>query len=124
MDPLIGYLVLCEALCAAPQFAGSWNFGPSASSNITVAEVVGALAQKWGPDAKWEIRKKDDLHEAAFLQLDCSKAISRLRWRPLIEFEATLALTVDWYRAFSEGRDMRKFTLGQIEKIASAAQGG
>ena len=124
MDPLIGYLVLCEALCAAPRFAGSWNFGPSASSNITVAEVVDALAKNWGPDAKWEIRKNDEFHEAAILQLDCSKTISRLKWRPLIEFEATLALTVDWYRAFGEGRDMRKFTLGQIEKIASAAQGG
>jgi CDP-glucose 4,6-dehydratase len=122
MDPLIGYLALCEALCAAPQFAGSWNFGPCASSNITVAEVVGALAQKWGPDAKWEIGKKDGLHEAAFLQLDCSKAVSRLKWRPLIEFEATLALTVDWYRAFSEGGDMRQFTLGQIDKIAGNAR--
>ena len=122
MDPLIGYLALCEALCAAPQFAESWNFGPSASSNTTVSEVAGALAKNWGPGAEWEIRRKDDLHEAAVLQLDCSKATSRLKWRPLIEFEATLALTVDWYRAFSQGCDMRKFTLAQIDKITSNAQ--
>jgi CDP-glucose 4,6-dehydratase len=121
MDPLIGYLTLCEALCGAPHFAESWNFGPSVSGNITVAAVAGALARNWGPDARWEIRRNDDLREAAVLQLDCSKTISRLKWRPLMEFEVALALTVDWYRAFGKGRDMRKFTLGQIDKIASKA---
>jgi CDP-glucose 4,6-dehydratase len=122
MDPLIGYLALCEALYAAPEFAESWNFGPSAGNNITVAQVTGALAKNWGPDAKWEIRRNDDFHEAAILQLDCSKTVSRLKWRPLIDYDTALALTVDWYRAFKEGRDMRKFTLDQIDKIASNAQ--
>ena len=118
MDPLIGYLALCEALCTAAEFAESWNFGPSTSSNISVAQVAGALAKNWGPDAKWETGGNDNLHEAAVLQLDCSKTVSRLKWRPLLEFDASLAMTVDWYRAFNEGLDMRKFTLGQIDKIA------
>jgi CDP-glucose 4,6-dehydratase len=123
MDPLIGYLTLCEALCTTSQFAESWNFGPSTGGIITVAEVAAMLAKKWGPDAKWEPGKNDGLHEANILQLDCSKSISRLKWRPSIEFDATLTLTVDWYRAFNEGHDMRKFTLGQIDKIVGNFQG-
>ena len=90
MDPLIGYLTLCEALCTTPGFAESWNFGPSTGGMTTVAEVADMLAKKWGPDAKWEPGKNDGLHEAAILQLDCSKSISRLKWRPSIEFDATL----------------------------------
>jgi len=121
-DPLIGYLLLCEALCAAPEFASSWNFGPLTRSQITVAEVASALARNWGPDAKWEIAGSDDLREAAVLQLDCSKTVSRLKWRPLTEHDAAVALTVDWYRAFNEGRDMRKFSLGQIDSIVGNFQ--
>jgi hypothetical protein len=40
-----------------------------------------------------------------------------------MEFETALALTVDWYRAFHQGRDMRKFTLDQIDKLAGNFQG-
>jgi CDP-glucose 4,6-dehydratase len=121
-DPLVGYLLLCEALYTSAEFASSWNFGPLTASHVAVAELADALARNWGPDAKWEIAGSDHFHEAAVLQLDCSKAVGRLNWRPLTEYDATLALTVDWYRAFNEGHDMRRFSLGQIARIASKFQ--
>ncbi len=41
-------------------------------------------------------------HEAHALRLDCSKARSRLGWRPRLDFATTLQMTAEWYRATIE----------------------
>jgi len=41
----------------------------------------------------------DQPHEAARLELDCSKAHEELQWRPKIDLDTALTLTAEWYRA-------------------------
>jgi CDP-glucose 4,6-dehydratase len=55
LDPLAGYLLLAEKLCATPaDCAEAWNFGPAPDQVMTVANVVDAVAKKWGGGARWE----------------------------------------------------------------------
>lgn len=118
LDPIMGYLTLAERLVRdGRDFATAWNFGPSAASEVRVEYIVDSLADLWGGSARWERNTGSQPHEAACLKLDCSKALTRLNWRPLIDLDDALKFTVEWYRAFDAGEDMRRITLAQIEKL-------
>lgn len=117
LDPVIGYIVLAERLVRDGNFSEGWNFGPDAESAISVAALVANLAEKWGPDAKWEIDTADHPHEAAYLSLNIAKARKRLGWHPTIDLDQALQLTADWYRALADRSNMRNVTLAQIDKV-------
>jgi len=120
LDPVGGYLRLAQCLYQdGSRYAEGWNFGPMASSEVPVSEVVSRVVQAWGNSASWEIERGAHPHEAAYLKLDCSKASSRLNWVPAIEFEKAIALTTDWYRAFANKEDLRAVTEAQIEDFLS-----
>lgn len=122
LDPLIGYLVLAQCLASdASDAAEAWNFGPGTDSEVSVATLVEDLFKLWGPPARWELDRDNHPHEAAILRLDCSKAQSRLDWRPLIGFATALEMTVAWYRAFAAGDDMRAFSQNQVEDLMDKA---
>lgn len=117
LEPLAGYLSLAEKLYLEGQaFAEGWNFGPSDTDARPVAEVVSRLAELWGKGASWRPSPGAHPHEARLLRLDCSKARARLSWRPRLALDQALVGTVEWYRAWSERADMRKFSDGQIER--------
>jgi CDP-glucose 4,6-dehydratase len=119
LDPILAYVLLIEHLVdsSGKDFAQSWNFGPSSSDNAAVSFVADSLVRLWGGAARWVQDEGEHPHEAASLKLDCTKAIARLKWRPMIGLKHALALTVDWYRTFERGNNMRDFTIGQIEQI-------
>lgn len=119
LEPLAGYLAVARRLAAeGPAWGEGWNFGPGEEGERTVAAVVERLAALWGDGARWAVTGEPQPHEARFLKLDCSKARARLGWRPRLDFAATLALAVDWRRAYVEGGDMRATTLAQIAGYA------
>lgn len=120
LDPVIGYLTLVQRLVQdGRQLAEGWNFGPHEDSEVPVSLLVKTLAAHWGTDARWDLDDGDNPHEAAYLKLDCSKARTRLAWRPVIEFERAVRLSSDWYRAFQRGADMRAVTLEQISEVVT-----
>lgn len=119
LDPVSGYLALAQRLTSEQDgqgFAEGWNFGPRASSMVTVSEIIEKLIRIWG-EAAWRIDRGEHVHEAAVLSLDCAKAAERLGWRSMIDLETTLQLTSEWYRSHHEGADMREVTLAQIERF-------
>ncbi len=101
LDPLRGYLMLGRALVEHGQeYATAWNFGPAESETVAVRDVVQRIVRLWD---KVAIRIPTDAagpHEAHLLQLDCSKAHSKLGWQPLVNLDDTVQMTVDWYRSF------------------------
>ena len=120
LDPVAAYLVLAQGLLLdGNDFGAEWNFGPSATSDVPVGKVIEALVEHWGAKAGWEIDPGEHPHEAAYLKLDCSKAASRLGWRPAIGLDDALRLTVEWYRAYQAGAEMRGITLSQIQQFLS-----
>lgn len=120
LEPLHGYLVLAQRLCeAGPAYAEAWNFGPEEESARPVQWIAARLAQLWGHGAAWQADTGEHPHEAAILMLDATKARSRLDWRPTLSLESALELTVDWFRARSAGKDMREYSLEQIDSYQS-----
>ncbi|WP_199309279.1 MULTISPECIES: CDP-glucose 4,6-dehydratase [unclassified Limnothrix] len=115
LEPLSGYLRLAEALLGdrALEFCEAWNFGPDAVDTVTVGEVAKLAAEVWGGTV--EIAKiNPDYHEAGLLQLDSSKARSRLYWKPRWSLNQAVESTVSWYRAYYDGREMQQVTQEQI----------
>ena len=118
LDPVIAYLLLAQRLAEHGRpFAESWNFGPSETSEVPVSRVVETLVALWGHGARWEQDVGEHPHEDAYLKLDCAKAAARLGWRPLINLDEALELTVEWYRRLAAGADMRALTITQMRQV-------
>lgn len=116
LEPLSGYLLLAERLVHEGQrYADAWNFGPSEQDARPVEWIVERLASLWGNGASWVLDAEPQVHEAAHLKLDCSKARSLLGWRPKWSLEVALERIVEWHRAEQDGSDMHTFTLNQIK---------
>lgn len=121
LEPLRGYLMLAQRLFEdGPLFAESWNFGSLDSDARPVEWVVNRFCDLWGSDALCECRGGSQcLHEACYLKLDCSKAHSRLNWKPFWNLDQALQVIVDWVRAYRSGYDMRLKCLDQIRDFCA-----
>ncbi len=119
LDPLHGYLLLARKLYEeGPAFAEGWNFGPDDTSGQPVSSVIERLKLQ----LEGRLHTKSEVSgsltpEAEVLRLDCTKAKTRLYWRPLLNLETALSLTASWYMAFFRGEDMRVLTREQIRQF-------
>jgi CDP-glucose 4,6-dehydratase len=123
LEPLSGYLLLAERLWEGAEHAEGWNFGPDPGDARPVAWIADRLAQLWGNGVGWVQDADPRPHEAAYLQLDWSKAHRRLGWQPIWSLEESLERIADWYRAFQEDASVdriRSITLAQIDDYMSA----
>jgi len=114
LEPLHGYLLLAERLVEDPGSAPkTLNFGPDGTA--TVADLVERLSAGFGGRPGW---RRDEapvtVPETPALQLNASRAKAELGWRPVLDLDATLDWTADWYRAHANGEEMRKRTADQI----------
>ncbi len=124
LEPLSGYLQLAQHLHEeGPPFAEAWNFGPEADAERPVRYLAERITALWGEGAQWCANPESNApHEAHHLTLNAAKARNVLGWRPKLSLDDALALTVEWYKAFSRGRDMHEFSLGQIAAYAEKAE--
>ncbi len=116
LEPLRGYLRLAERLYEnGSQYAEAWNFGPDDSDARPVEWLADRVCDLWGSPARWSnTNDENQPHEAGFLRLNCDKAKKRLEWQPRMNLEQALAWTVDWYKGFQRGDDVRALTDKQI----------
>lgn len=102
LEPLSGYLMLGQQLLdGKTSFAEAWNFGPHSECNITVEEVINHLKKYWNK-IDYRLSPQDGLHEETLLQLDCSKAHSKLGWQPVLNLKKTVEITAQWYGNYYE----------------------
>lgn len=105
LEPLAAYLILAESLWRRATLAGAYNFGPDASSRVTVRELVDMARAAYGSG---EVCCEDGAagpHEADWLALDTAKAQGTLGIRPTLTLAQAVGRTVAWYRAQHEGAD-------------------
>jgi CDP-glucose 4,6-dehydratase len=115
LEPLSGYLVLAQELYInGDEFAEGWNFGPNDEDCKPVNWILDRMVTYWGNDASWSLDKNNNPHEAGFLKLDCSKASNRLKWNPKWNLQLTLKSIVDWHQIYSNGGDIKKQCLKEI----------
>jgi CDP-glucose 4,6-dehydratase len=109
LDPLAGYLGILEKGCD-----GAFNFGPEAVARRTVREVVEEFGKTFDGKPGWTIENTNPPPEAPYLTLSAAHARDTLGWAPKLDFEAAMAWTAAWYRAWADGANMRKVTRDQI----------
>ncbi len=101
LELIYGYLSLAYHLSVHGQdFAEPWNFGPSQENEVTVETLTDTLVKIWGSDKTNVEIIPQKLPEAHFLKLDATKSRNRLRWKPALNIEDTLALTAQWYKQY------------------------
>jgi CDP-glucose 4,6-dehydratase len=124
LDPLSGYLLLIEQMWERGKgFDQAWNFGPSVRDVKPVRWIVERMIELWGSGVRMELDTSAQPHEAAMLSLDCSKAHAMLGWAPRLALDEALKWTVEWYKAFQRGADMRALTESQIDRYQSLGNG-
>jgi CDP-glucose 4,6-dehydratase len=116
LEPLRGYLLLGEKILKNEiENDLAWNFGPDLKQKITVEKLVqeiiclyksGSYEVKLNPQAK---------KETNFLSLDIAKAISKLKWKPVLDFHESAEFTVEWYKNYRQG-NVKELCLNQIDK--------
>lgn len=125
LEPLSGYLCLAAQMLGDTngRFSEAWNFGPLPDGNRTVGILADAFIERWG-GGNWHCPERDlGPHEAMSLRLSIDKSVSQLGWRPTWCFTETLNRTVDWYRSWVQGCNVRDVTFGDIAAYEAASDG-
>lgn len=109
VQPLHGYLLYAERLAStdagAATLPSALNFGPEADQVITVGSVAEAAAIAWTthggklPDPATHFAATPGLHETEFLAIDSSLAAERLGWRNVLDWQAAVDWTIEFYRS-------------------------
>lgn len=122
LDCLHGYICLVERLWDDPAVPGAWNFGPSPDSTRTVEWIVRKVISEWEGPIAWHPEPIEESIEMQSLQLNSSKAESRLGWRPLLGVEEAVRWTVSWYQSFLNGDDARELCEQQLARFHDLAR--
>ena len=97
LEPLKGYLILAKKQFENPKkYSGAWNFGNKSKSVVTVSQIVEYIINFWG-SGKLEKFKKNNVYEQQNLQLNSSKAIKLLKWKPTYSIKQSVKVTTQWY---------------------------
>jgi CDP-glucose 4,6-dehydratase len=115
LEPIRAYLMLAEQLVAnSAHYSEAFNFGPRDQDVVSVERIVEKIMVRLPGKLKCEIDDQENPPESILLKLDISKAESRLRWKPILNIDQALDLTVDWYAGYADGKCARELTDTQI----------
>lgn len=120
LEPLCAYLELAALQYDNPLLDGCYNIGPDEADCVRTGELVDIFSRLFG-GLKW--RCESDInapHEANFLKLDSSKIKRAIGWRPRLNIERAVGLTVEWSKAYIEGGDVLSITERQIKEYLKA----
>jgi CDP-glucose 4,6-dehydratase len=101
IEPLFGYLELGVKLNDDPiKYAQAYNFGPNTNDALSVEEMVVKSIKCWEAGSYNIELNSDNPHEAGLLKLDISKAIKDLNWKPVLNAQLAVELTINWYKNY------------------------
>lgn len=120
IDPLYGYLLLGAKQFNNPiKFATSYNFGPNPLDSLNVQGLVEKSIEIWGGGSFECFSNSNDLHEAKLLQLDIQKATNELNWKPSLDTNKAIELTIEWYKSnIANSNNALQLILKQLESIS------
>ena len=117
LEPLWIYLSVAAAQWESPSLAGCYNVGPAESDCARIADLTAMFAQSWGDGLRVTVKPDGGPHEAHFLRLDCAKLRSTFGWAPRWSLQTAVEKSVEWYRTWAQGGDVRAVTQRQINEF-------
>lgn len=122
LEPLSGYLNLAMKLFTEGKFfSGGWNFGPIGTTNQSVRVLVEKMIEYLGKGSYEAPEFDDKFHEAGLLNLDISKAMYQLNWKPVLDLKETVKMTVDGY-TLNDVTDIYEARISQIKIYCELAK--
>jgi CDP-glucose 4,6-dehydratase len=119
LEAVSGYILLATKLSKNFKLHGeSFNFGPSNNSNYNVIYLVKTINKFW-KNIKWSIvaNKNKLFKESNLLRLNIQKVKKVIKWKSILKFEESIAMTINWYRYFYfKSNDMSDLSLHQIKE--------
>lgn len=125
LEPLSGYLNLAMSLNKDYTLHGeAFNFGPPSENSQTVLDLVKEMQKHWSQVKYEDISKKNDgPYESGLLKLNCDKALFYLKWKAVLDFEATIKMTSEWYKNYyNNEKAVYEFSKEQIKEYSSIAK--
>lgn len=128
LEPLSGYLRLGQALRSnlieTSRF-NDFNFGPGIAVNQTVAELIDDLSAfvVEGDFEPYIITDNIPFNESHLLKLNCEKALLKLSWQSILNYQETVEFTGSWYKEFIYGdiNKIKKVTFDQLSRYTEKA---
>ncbi|GHT86828.1 CDP-glucose 4,6-dehydratase [Spirochaetia bacterium] len=100
LECLSGYLLLAEKQYTDKSFGGSYNFGPDEESCVTTGQLAELFCDAWDEGLCWTTQANgQQLHEANYLKLDCSKSKAVLGWKPSWNIKTAIEKVVEFAKA-------------------------
>jgi CDP-glucose 4,6-dehydratase len=101
IEPLFGYLELGVKLNSDPiKFSQAYNFGPNTNDALSVEEMVVKSIKCWASGTYNVEFNPNNPHEAGLLKLDITKATTELNWKPVLNAQIAVQLTINWYKNY------------------------
>jgi len=120
LEPLAGYLLLAAYLYEKPdKYSGAWNFGPDLEATVPVKILVEKIIVAYGRGSWLAETNPGQPVESHSLALDASKAMQKLKWKPALNLEEAIKMTMDWYKFSESNHDLHDFAMRQIEEYAA-----
>jgi CDP-glucose 4,6-dehydratase len=101
-DAVDAYLMLAEKLPSAEFNGQDFNFGTE--TPMSVIELVDRILKLMGKSHLQPVIMNEASHEIRKQYLDCTKARTRLGWKPKHTLDEGLLQTIAWYASFLQKR--------------------
>ena len=132
MEPLFGYLLLIQKLCSKKGgiYQGPWNFGPSLKQNLKVNKLVKIIKKALNSKSIIIIKRNSKkikgknikIFESNHLNINSNKVKKLLKWSPFLTIRSSVDLTVEWYKAFKDKKNLLFFSRSQISNYIKKAK--
>jgi CDP-glucose 4,6-dehydratase len=121
IEPLFGYLELGVKLNLNPiKYSQAYNFGPNTNDALTVEEMVIKSINCWASGNYNVEVNSNNPHEAGLLKLDITKATTELNWKPVLNAQLAVEITINWYKSYYNGSkavELMKHDIEYYQKI-------
>jgi len=120
LEALNGYLTLVLNLSKNLSLNGEpFNFGPEYSQNKSVISLLKETKKNW-KNVGWTINKNKNFYESKLLRLNSNKAKKKLGWKPVLNFEASVKMIINWYKNYIyRKKSVYEFSKLQIEEYSN-----
>lgn len=117
LEPVFAYLMICMKQYEDRSYEGYYNVGPDVEDCINAGQMADLFVKCWGDGIKWVNKSDNGPHEANFLHLDCTKLKATFGWAPVWNVETAVQKTVEWYKAWNKGENVRTLMTAQISEF-------
>jgi CDP-glucose 4,6-dehydratase len=118
LDCLNGYFVFLEDLAQGKPVPHALNFAPGDAATLNVRAIVERLQRSLGARNGWKQQAGEFPREMQTLKLSAAQAMAALGWCNLLDADAAIEWTVNWYKTLDGRGDIRAATLAQIASFS------